>query len=67
MTNRPDGTWQKYADAVDVLLADIYPISDNSEACTLAADPPCNISSDIGDSIRATVQHTGKPVWFVPQ
>jgi hypothetical protein len=26
-TNRPDGTWSKYADAVDVLLADIYPIS----------------------------------------
>ena len=64
-TNRPDGTWQRYADAVDVLLADIYPISGSSEACLRSNG--CDISKDIGDSVRATVTHTGKPCWFVPQ
>ena len=50
---------------MDVLLADIYPISGSSEACLRSNG--CDISKDIGDSVRATVTHTGKPCWFVPQ
>lgn len=65
-TNRGKaGTWQLYVNHTDVVLADIYPISHRSIACTAVTG--CNVTKDIGDSIRATVAATNKTTWFVPQ
>ena len=66
-TNRPTGTWREYVNATDVLLADIYPVGSNvgSKPCTAANG--CNITRDVGDSVRATIAATGKTLWYVPQ
>ena len=65
-TNRGKaGTWQLYVNHTDVVLADIYPVSRRSIACTAATG--CNVTKDIGDSIRATIAATNKTTWFVPQ
>ena len=64
-TNRPDGTWPLYVNATDVVLADIYSISGSSKPCTAANG--CNITRDVGDSIRATIAATKKTLWYVRQ
>ena len=63
----PGDTWRLYAGAVDVVLADIYPIHGNTGPLPCTPVSGCNITADVGDSIRRTVAATGKPVWYVPQ
>ena len=48
------GTWQLYANYTDVLLADIYPVSNTELAATAAYG--INITKSIGASIRGTVR-----------
>ena len=64
-TDKAGGTWPKYVNSTDILLADIYPVTRQPGACTAAAG--CNITSMVGDSIRQTVERTGLPVWYIPQ
>jgi hypothetical protein len=67
-TNRKNGSWNLYVDAVDVLLADIYPVGTAGEAaCTANASSQCDLQKNIYASLVTAINNTGKPLWFVPQ
>ena len=66
-TARPGGTWRDYANATDVILVDIYPVAGRLGLQPCTAANGCNVTKDVGDSIRATIAATGKTVWYIPQ
>ena len=63
-TNRANGSWRLYVDDVDVLMADIYPVASSGQAaCTANGSKACDLRHGIGDSLRTTINNTGKPLW----